>query len=461
MKIFHVLVIPYPAQGHVIPLMELARRLTSNGIKVTFINTEYRVVSTSENDPSDLLQMVSVPDGMEPWEDRNDFIRLIESLYQVMPTKLEELIKSINKNEDENITWIITDYAMGMVARVAQKMGIRLATFCSGSAAFMTLIMSVQKLLDNEVIDSNGVPLKDEMVQLSTTMPPMDPAKFTWVCIGDTATNEVVFRKIILDGKEAGEVADHILCNSTMELEPGAFTLFPKMLPVGPLLATNRLKKQAGQFWKEDSTCVTWLDQQPVCSVIYVAFGSFTVFTQSQFDELAFGLELTNKPFLWVIRPGVNGSTDYVFPTGYMNKVGNRGKIVSWAPQQEVLTHPSVACFISHCGWNSTMEGVSNGVPFLCWPYFADQFLNTTYVCDIWKTGLPLIKDDLGIVTREEIKSKVEKLLSDNIAKQSASNLQEKAMESLQAGNPSNKNLSNFIDWVKQGNDNAPAKNAF
>nr|XP_043622816.1 UDP-glycosyltransferase 83A1-like [Erigeron canadensis] len=457
MKIFHVLAIPYPAQGHVIPLMELARRLTSNGIKVTFINTEFdhkRVVSTwSENDPSDLMQMVSIPDGMEPWEDRNDIKRLTESTYQVMPAKLEEMIQSINKNEDEKVTCIITDYCMGWVSRVAQKMGIRLATFCSGAAAFLALIMSVQKLLDDEVIDSNGVPLKDEMVQLSTTMPLMDPAKFTWVCVGDTGTNEVVFRKIILDGKEAAEAADRIICNSTVELEHGAFTLFPKMLPVGPLLATNRLTKQAGHYWNEDSSCLTWLDHQPVCSVIYVAFGSFTIFNQAQFDELAFGLELTNKPFLWVIRPGVNGNTDYVYPSGYMEKIGTRGKIVSWAPQQEVLTHPSVACFISHCGWNSTMEGVSNGVPFLCWPYFADQFLNTTYVCDIWKTGLPLNKDDVGIVTREEIKSKLEKLLSNNIAKQSALNMQVKAMGSLQAGNSSNKNLSNFIDWIKEGND--------
>lgn len=174
----------------------------------------------------------------------------------------------------------------------------------------------------------------------------MDPAKFTWACIGDQATNKIIFDIVILDAKEAAETADWIICNSTMELETGAFTLFPKMLPIGPLLATNCFLKQAGHFWNEDSTCLTWLDQQPVCSVIYVAFGSIAIFDQPQFEELALGLELTKKPFLWAARPGTSGSTSStVYPYGYVDRVGNRGKMVSWAPQQEVLSHPSVACF--------------------------------------------------------------------------------------------------------------------
>ncbi|PRQ53398.1 putative hexosyltransferase [Rosa chinensis] len=57
--------------------------------------------------------------------------------------------------------------------------------------------------------------------------------------------------------------------------------------------------------------------------------------------------------------------------------------MVGWAPQQKVLVHPSIACFLSHCGRNSILEGLSNGVSFLCWPYFVDQFLNKSYVCDI------------------------------------------------------------------------------
>ncbi|KAL8199410.1 hypothetical protein R6Q57_012978 [Mikania cordata] len=320
---------------------------------------------------------------------------------------------------------------MGWAVRVARKMGIRLAMFCPCSAAVLAVIMSLQKLMDDEVINCNGIPLKDQMVQLSTTMPFMNPAHFIWACMGDSATNQLLFDFAIID----------------------AFTLFPKMLPIGPLLATIKSTRQVGHFWNEDSTCITWLDHQPVRSVIYVAFGSITIFDQTQFEELALGLELTQNPFLWVVRPGTSGSIDYVYPSGYIERISNRGKMVCWAPQQEVLSHPSVACFMSHCGWNSTMEGVSNGVPFLCWPYFADQFFNKTYICDIWKNGVDLNKDDTGIVTREEIKSKVEQFLSNNAVKENALNLQEKVMDRVRPGNSSNKNLMKFVDWAKEGDE--------
>ncbi|KAJ0694496.1 putative 7-deoxyloganetin glucosyltransferase [Helianthus annuus] len=457
MKNIHILAVPYPAQGHVMPLMEATRCFTSNGLKVTFVNTEFiqkRLMSAClEIDcPSDLMQLASIPDGMEPCGDRNDHGKLAKTMFQLMPTKLEELINDINKNNDEKITCIIADCYMGWVLRVARKMSIRLALFCPSSAAVLAVSMSLQKLMDDEVINRrSGEILKDQMIQLSTSMPLLDPANFVWACMGDPVTNQIFFDYLFLEGKDAAEAADHIICNSSMELEPGAFTLFPKMLPIGPLLATNNATRQVGHLWKEDSTCLTWLDQQPVRSVIYVAFGSITIFDQLQFEELALGLEDTKMPFLWVVRPGPSGNMDYVYPSSYMDRVGSRGKIVSWAPQQEVLNHPSVACFMSHCGWNSTMEGVSNGVPFVCWPYFADQFFNETYICGIWKTGVGLNKDETGIVTRGEIKSKVEQLVNNNIHKANALNLKEKLTDCLREGNSSNKNLNKFIDWLKEG----------
>nr|GEW57572.1 UDP-glycosyltransferase 83A1-like [Tanacetum cinerariifolium] len=134
----------------------------------------------------------------------------------------------------------------------------------------------------------------------------------------------------------------------------------------------------------------------------------FTIFNQTQFQELALGLELSNRPFLWVVRLGMTKETTAAYPDGYMERVRARGRIVSCAPQQKVLAHSSIACFVSHCGWNSTLEGVTNGLSFLCWPYFVDQFHNKTYICDIWKTGLGFNQDEAGIITREEVNSKIE-----------------------------------------------------
>ncbi|KAI3813254.1 hypothetical protein L1987_17974 [Smallanthus sonchifolius] len=449
----HVLVIPYPAQGHVIPIMELAQRLVEQGIRVTFINTEvnHKLVASNWLDKDrfgHLMQMVSIPDGLEPWEDRSDLCKLTLSILQTMPRKLEELIETINK-EDSKVTCVIADDCMGWAVRVAKKMGIRRAAFWPASVATLASMLSFQKLIDDRIINEKGIPLKDETIQLSETMPPIKPENLGWACFKDVATIESSFQ-LVKEAEEASRLTEWFICNSSTELEAAAFSLYRQLLPIGPLLASNRRADQAGHFWQEDPTCLTWLDQQQPCSVIYIAFGSFTIFNKTQFEELALGIELSNKPFLWVVRPGMTKETTTDYPDGYMERVSSRGRIVIWAPQQKVLAHPSVACFMSHCGWNSTLEGVTNGLPFLCWPYFADQFHNETYICDIWRTGLRLEKDETGFFTREEIKSKVEKLLSDETFRVKALDIKEKITSSVRKGGRSHRNLSNFIEWIQE-----------
>ncbi|KAK1438920.1 hypothetical protein QVD17_04733 [Tagetes erecta] len=449
----HVLVIPYPAQGHVIPIMELAQRLVEQGIRVTFVNTDinHKLVKSNCLDKDgfgDQMQMVSIPDGLEPWEDRSDLCKLTLSILQTMPRKLEELIETINKDDQSKVTCIIADGGMGWAIQLAKKMGIKRAAFGPTSVATLASMLSIHKLIDDGIINKNGIPLTDKTIQLSETMPPIKRGTLSWACFEDSATIEAVFQVVVLV-EEASKLTEWFICNSSPELEIAAFNLYPKLLPIGPLLASNRLANQTGHFWQEDSSCLAWLDEQPTGSVIYIAFGSFTIFNQTQFEELALGLELCDKPFLWVVRPGMT-KTDY--PNGYMERVGSNGRIVRWAPQQKVLAHPSIACFVSHCGWNSTLEGVTNGVPFLCWPYFGDQFHNETYICEIWKTGLGFKKDESGIITRGEIRSKVEQLLGDNIYKVKALDIKEKVTSCISKGGCSHKNLTSFLEWI-QNND--------
>lgn len=263
---------------------------------------------------------------------------------------------------------------------------------------------------------------------------------------------KIIF-KSVLRNNNLLKLADWIICNTTSELEQGALSSFPEILPIGPLMASNRLGESAGHLWPVDTTCITWLDQQPACSVIYAAFGSFTLFDLNQLQELALGLELTNRPFLWVVRPDMTNEKIRMYLTEFEARIQKQGRIVSWAPQDKVLSHPSVSCFLSHCGWNSTMEGVSNGVPFLCWPYFTDQFINQNYICDVWKVGLGLDKTESGMITREEINNKVEQLLTDKSFRERVLLLKEKAFNSVQKGGCSYKNMSNFVKWITSGDE--------
>ncbi|XP_059670451.1 UDP-glycosyltransferase 83A1-like [Cornus florida] len=449
----HVLAIPYPAQGHVIPLMELAQWLVTNGFNVTFVNTDFnheRVMKglSQKNNIGDEIRLVSIPDGLASWEDRNDLGKLTEAIFQVMPGKLEELIVKINESNGNEITCIIADESMGWALEVAEKMGIRRAAFWPAAAAMLALGLSIPKLIDDKIINNEGFPINNQMIRLSPTMPATSTAHLAWTCIGDVTTQKIIFEVMVRNTKSV-KVADWLICNSTYELEPEAFTLFPNILPIGPLLASNRLGNSAGYFWPEDSACLKWLDLQPPRSVIYVAFGSFTIFDHNQFQELALGLELTDRPFLWVVRPDLTHNTIDPYPEGFRDRVAARARMVGWAPQQKVLSHPSVACFLSHCGWNSTMEGLSNGVPFLCWPYFADQFLNQSYICEVWKAGLGFKPDQSGIITQGEIKDKVDQVLSNQKFKERALELKEMARGSVTEGGCSHKNFNNFIEWMK------------
>lgn len=144
----HILAIPYPAQGHVIPLMEFSQFFVKHGFKVTFMNIEYnheRVVNALA-EKNDTIHLVSIPDGMNPLDDRNDLGNLSKAIFRVMPDKLEELIKDISRVEGENITCVISDESMGWALEVAEKLKIWRAAFWPAASALLALGFSIPKL---------------------------------------------------------------------------------------------------------------------------------------------------------------------------------------------------------------------------------------------------------------------------------------------------------------------------
>jgi UDP:flavonoid glycosyltransferase YjiC (YdhE family) len=247
--------------------------------------------------------------------------------------------------------------------------------------------------------------------------------------------------------------AEMVVCNSFHEVEAGAFKILPpNVVPIGPLTSDRELRKPVGQFLPEDTQCLQWLDAQRDGSVVYVAFGSTAVFDPRQFRELALGLELTGRSFLWVVRPDFTtaGDLSKAWFDEFQARVAGTGMVVSWCPQQKVLAHRAVACFVSHCGWNSTMEGVRNGVPFLCWPYFADQFVDRNYITDVWRTGLAVSPDAGGVVTKEELRSKVEQVVGDGEIGKRARLFRDAARRSISEGGASYENFQKFVDLLRE-----------
>lgn len=295
------------------------------------------------------------------------------------------------------------------------------------------------------VFDCAGTSLKDEKIQLLPNMPPIAMSEFTWYFPGDENIQKSLFhviKRIFYHLK----ISDWIVCNWFHELDPSAHSLASNILSVGPLLANGH---STGSFCIEDSSCLTWLDKHPPNSVIYVAFGSTSRFNQVQLNELAIGLELMDRPFLFVAWPGMCDGPFPAYSDEFSERVANRGKLVEWAPQELVLGHPSIACFITHCGWSSFMESLSMGVPLLCWPYFGDQMYTQKCICDAWKVGMSLKVDDIGIISRFEIEQKVEKLISDQIVRENVIKLKEIARKSISKGGSSWNYLENLVQQMK------------
>uniref|UniRef100_A0A1J3J6Z4 UDP-glycosyltransferase 76F1 n=1 Tax=Noccaea caerulescens TaxID=107243 RepID=A0A1J3J6Z4_NOCCA len=153
---------------------------------------------------------------------------------------------------------------------------------------------------------------------------------------------------------------------------------------------------------KEDHITTNWLDKQDPQSVVYVSFGSLADIEEKEFLDVAWGLRNSERPFLWVIRPGLVRGAEWLesLPCGFVENIGDKGKIVKWVNQLEVLAHPAVGVFWTHCGWNSTLESISEGVPMICTSCFTDQRVNARYIVDVWKVGMMLERSKMD---RKEI----------------------------------------------------------
>jgi UDP:flavonoid glycosyltransferase YjiC (YdhE family) len=287
-------------------------------------------------------------------------------------------------------------------------------------------------------------------IQLNPKMPAIDATELPWISLFKNPESRRAMIQTVLKHNPTFRLAETTVCNTFREIESAALPFLPRpALAIGPLEAPPMSTSAGGHFWAEDETCLPWLDTQAPGSVVYVAFGSFTVFDAERLQELADGLVLAGRPFLLVVRPNF-AAVGEGWLGEFRRRVAGKGLVVGWAPQQRVLSHPSVACFVSHCGWNSTMEGVRHGVPFLCWPYFGDQFLNQSYICDHWGVGLRIRADERGIVTKEEIRGKVARLLGDEEIRARALSLKSAACASVADGGSSHQDLLKLVSLLRE-----------
>ncbi|XP_059624237.1 linamarin synthase 1-like [Cornus florida] len=234
---------------------------------------------------------------------------------------------------------------------------------------------------------------------------------------------------------------------------------FPRIYTAGPLslleryVSDTKVKSISASLWKEDSTCLQWLDQREPNSVVYVNYGSVTVMSAQHLKEFAWGLANSKHHFLWIVRPDVVRGDSALLPQEFFEETRDRALVASWCTQEQVLLHPSVGAFLTHCGWNSMTESVCGGVPMICWPFFADQQTNCRYACTEWGIGMEVDQD----VKRYEIEALVTEMMEGDEGKKMRSRAQgwkKKAEEATEIGGSSYNNFDRFIKEVLQFESN-------
>lgn len=264
-----------------------------------------------------------------------------------------------------------------------------------------------------------------------------------------------VVHRIIYKAFEDVKRADFVICNTVQELEHETLSALNQKQPIyaiGPIFPNDFTKtKIATSLWSE-SDCSQWLDTKANGSVLYVSFGSYAHVSKHDIVEIAHGLSLSQVDFVWVLRPDIVSSDETdILPVGFEDNVKDRGLIVAWCHQIAVISHPAIGGFLTHCGWNSTMESMWCGVPLICLPLLTDQFTNRKLVVDDWKLGINLC--DQKLITRMEVSEKIDSLMRGKDLNIKLRNEMKKVRMTLESAcvtdGSSEKNFEKFISDVK------------
>lgn len=462
----HVMVVPFPGQGHINPMLQFAKRLASKNVGVIFVITEEnhkRMLKAQGATPgaskkSEEVRFETIPDGLTSDSERNDVIILTEMLYKTGGVPLGNLIESVNA-EGPKISCIVHDSFLGWVPEVAKKFKIP-------SAFFWTQSCAVYSIYHNFAHGKLAAQLEEtQKGTVGIEIPGLPPLTLSDMpsILQPSSPDESVLR-VLVDQFLSLPQATWVLGNSFNELESEVINSMKTTAPiraVGPLIPSAFLDglsprdtDSVPHMW-ETVNCMDWLNTKQPASVVYVSFGSLAVLSKEQNHEIALGLKASGYSFIWVIRQSSSkgqSQTDENLPEGFHDETSEQGLVVPWCPQLEVLSHASVGAFMTHCGWNSTLEGLSLGVPMLAVPQWSDQITDSLFIAEKWKTGLRLSKRSVdGLVGKDEVEKGIRTVMESERGIELRINaLRWKTLASaaMMEGGSSDKNIQEFVEEI-------------
>ncbi|KAK7363672.1 hypothetical protein VNO77_05822 [Canavalia gladiata] len=464
--------IPYLAAGHFIPLCDLATLFVSRGQHVTVITTPSNAQILRKSNPSLHLHIVDFPskevgldDGVQTMTNLDNLTNSAKFYRAAMLLRgpIELFV------EQHRPDYIVADFLYPWVDDMANNLGIPRLAF-NGFSLFTVSAMESVKAHSTTLHSETGpfdIPDFPHHITMCSRPPKMF-TKFMEPLLG-------------LELKSYG-----LIVNNFEELDGEEYVHHYEKITghkawhIGPACMVRRMAQEKAVRGEKsvvsEQECLSWLNSKPASSVVYICFGSVCRFPDKQLFEMACGMEQGGYNFIWVV-PEKKGKEDESeeekekwLPKGFEERNKDQVMIIrGWAPQLLILSHSSVGAFLTHCGWNSTLEGTSAGVPMITWPVQGDQFYNERLITQVRGIGVQVGATEWSIigfgerqklVDRDSIHNAITRLMdgADEAVqiRRRARRFGEKAKKALQHGGSSHNNLTALIEDLMRFKDSKP-----
>ncbi|KFK24986.1 hypothetical protein AALP_AA8G051600 [Arabis alpina] len=442
-----VVLFPLPIQGCINPMIQLAKILHSRGFSITVIHTSFNAPKAASHPHFTFLQ---IQEGLSETETRtDDNTRLFtllnqrcESPFRDCLTKLLQSSDSETGDKKQRICCLIHDSGWTFTQNLAKSLNIPRLLLNVYTISYYRGHFALPKLRGEGYLLSQDSEQDDEVAQ---EFPPLRKKDLKRL-LGEKRELLEPYLNMILESTKS---SSGIIFMSCEELDQGSLSKAREdfkvpIFAIGP--SHSNFSAASSSLFTQDETCIPWLDKQEEKSVIYASFGSLASMTGSELLEIAWGVRNSDQPFLLVVRDGSVKGTKAI-PEEVMGMLNEKGKIVKWAPQQEILKHRAVGGFLTHNGMNSVVESVCEGVPMICLPCLWDQYLYARLVSNVWKVGIHLEHR----IERNGIEKAIRSLLSENegeAIRERMKLLKEEVGRSVKPNGSAYRSLQHLVDHI-------------
>ncbi|KAJ4840485.1 hypothetical protein Tsubulata_000404 [Turnera subulata] len=450
----HVVAMPYPGRGHVNPMMNLCKLISSKrpDFRLTFVVTEEWLGFIGSDDKPENVRFATIPNVIPSERGRaKDFPGFVEAVNTKLEAPFEQLLDLLQPPADA----IIADTFLGWMPGFGNRRRIPVASLWTMPATVFSVLHHVDLLVQNNHFPVKLADRGEELVDYIPGVPVTRLADLPTILFTANEGEQRTLR-VALECVRRVSKAQYLLCTSVYELEAAVIDSLQEQLhfsvyTVGPTIPYLDIKENSSVVTSNGNMppYIEWLNSQPEGSVLYISMGSYLSISRAQMDEIVAGVQSSGVKFLWVSREET---------TPFEEGIGGVGLVVPWCDQLRVLCHPAVGGFWTHCGWNSTLEAVFAGVPMLTSPLFADQVPNSKRIVEDWKIGWRALKRAPGVenlVRREEIAELVRSFMDQKNGEASemrerAKELKETCRAAIAKGGSSDTNLDYFIKDISQ-----------